>query len=323
MSKIQWTDETWNVAVGCSRVSPGCENCYAERVAHRGLSESHRGLTVLGKRGPRWTGDVRFLPERLEAPFRWRKPRRVFVNSMSDLFHERISNEEIAAVFGVMAATPQHTYQVLTKRPGRAAEFFAWLGQWNSAGLVRDMRGERCVGAAIAAGVPDEQIPVFSGPWPLQNVRLGVSVENQETADERIPLLLNLAAAVRWVSYEPALGPVDFNATPAPPGWTPINGATLDDLRGCLPTYQADGYQLSGGLDWVVVGGESGPGARPFELAWARTTIEQCRGARIPCFWKQAGSHPVDGGKRVRLADRKGGDMAEWPAPLRVREWPA
>ena len=207
MSAIQWTDETWNPVVGCSRVSRGCEHCYAERVAHRGMAPAHKGLTVMGKHGPRWTGEVRFLPDVLSKPLRWRQPRRVFVNSMSDLFHEQVSDEQIAAVFGVMAMTPQHTFQVLTKRPERAVRWFEWAEQWNSVGLVRDMRGARCVGAAVASGVPDERIAAFHGPWPLPNVWLGVSVEDQATADERIPHLLRCPAAVRFVS---ALGPEDL-----------------------------------------------------------------------------------------------------------------
>ena len=324
MTTIEWTrspdgteGKTWNPVVGCSRVSAGCEHCYAERVAHRGMTEAHRGLTVLGKHGPRWTGEVRCLPERLDEPLRWRKPRRVFVNSMSDLFHEKVPFEYIAAVFGVMAAVRRHTFQVLTKRPARAAEFFAWLRSEHSAQVWKEAR----------------KYPSHNGypplTWPLRNVWLGVSVEDQATADERIPVLLTLPAAVRWVSYEPALGPVNWR-------WVGAYGLEQDVLRfGALPR---DGWVR--GLDWIVVGGESGPGARPFDLAWARSTIAQCRAAGVPVFVKQLGARPMGplrglGGEPLdtaggmparvglRLRDRKGGDPSEWPEDLRVREEPA
>jgi protein gp37 len=282
-TSIQWTDETWNPVVGCARVSPGCENCYAERVAHRGLTERHRGLTVVGKHGPRWIGEARFVPEALGKPLHWRKPRRVFVNSMSDLFHDDITFEQIAAVFGVMAATPHLTYQVLTKRPARMVEFFRWM--------VRP---------------------------PLPNVWLGVSVEDQRRADERIPLLLECPAAVRFLSVEPLLGPVYLD-------YAAFNGC---DSFGSMPW-----------IGWVIVGGESGPGARVCDLDWIREVVKQCRVAGVPCFVKQLGSAasdpkngiagaalkvPADFLDRVskRLRDRKGGDMDEWPENLRVQEFP-
>jgi protein gp37 len=331
-SKIQWTGDTWNPIVGCRRVSPGCENCYAEKQVHRGMAPQHKGLTVLGKNGVRWNGAYNVAEHRMNEPLRKTKPRTWFVNSLSDLFFEPLPFELIAAIFGVMAACPQHTFQVLTKRPARAVEFFAWLEA--VIGMARPWAV--CAGYARKVGVERSLGTACMRDWgPLANVHLGVSVEDQATADHRIPLLLELPAAVRWVSYEPALGPVDFTATPPPPGWTPVNGATLDDLRGCLSRYQADGYQLFHGIDWIVVGGESGPGARPFDLAWARSTIAQCRAAGVPVFVKQLGARPYPSPNRVgderlinpvrdrlRLVDRKGGDMSEWPKDLRVREVP-
>lgn len=335
-TKIEWTDVTWNVLVGCSRVSAGCERCYAERVAHRGMSPQHRGLTVLGKKGPRWTGEVRFLPERLSEPLRWRKPRRVFVNSMSDLFHEGISHAQRAAICGAMLLAPAHTYQVLTKRPSVALDFVRWLTNEAARSCISPTALMGCAYFSalgmVMGPAEHERVHRLEGrdqfPWWL-----GVSVEDQRTADERVPLLLNTPAAGRWVSYEPALGPVDFTRTPAPPGWLPINGATMDDLRGCLPRWQADGCRLSGGLDWIVIGGESGPGARPFDLAWARSTIEQCREAGVPVFVKQLGAgeglrgtarYVTDSARAEHypIRDRKGGDMEEWPEDLRVRELP-
>lgn len=316
MTTIEWTDTVWNPVVGCSRVSAGCQNCYAERVAHRGMQDAHKGLTVLGPKGPRWTGEVRTLPARLGEPLRWRKPRRVFVNSMSDLFHEAVPFEFIAAVFGVMAACPQHTFQVLTKRPERARAFFEWDHTLIQMAGLADELITKSVGmsgqmARRLYGHFDNDSGETDVPWPLPNVWLGVSVEDQATADERIPLLLECPAAVRWVSYEPALGPVDFE------------GLTLDDGSG-LSSFRT--VPEDDGIDWIVVGGESGPGARPFDLAWARSTIAQCRDAGVACFVKQLGSAPDfgivirEGGRALR--DRKGGDMSEWPDDVRVREWP-
>lgn len=325
-SSIEWTDETWNPAVGCSRVSAGCEHCYAEMFVHRGLTEAHRGLTVLGKHGPRWNGTVRFLPERLETPLRWKKPRRVFVNSLSDLFHEALTNEQIAAVFGVMAACPQHTFQVLTKRATRMREWFAWAEEeGRGQDLMRDGMPNALLACAWAAygadfwtdehpspfsDVPDAER--FGRAWPLANVHLGVSVENQATADERIPDLLSTPAAVRWVSYEPALGPVNICAVP--------DSATR-------PAEYSARYSPLGDLDWLVVGGESGAAARPFDLRWARSLIALCREARTPVFVKQLGAWPVgdvagDVTTRRALRDRKGGDISEWPEDLRVRMYP-
>ncbi|HEX2677999.1 MAG TPA: DUF5131 family protein, partial [Polyangiales bacterium] len=154
---IEWTDTVWNPVRGCARVSPGCESCYAERQAHRFSNPGgpYEGLTVLGKHGPRWSGRARFVPETLDAPLRWRKPRRIFVNSMSDLFHHDITNEQIAAVFGVMAACPQHTFQVLTKRAERLPEWFRWVDEVPNAGADPEKpawRWLRCVHQAQELG---------------------------------------------------------------------------------------------------------------------------------------------------------------------------
>jgi protein gp37 len=232
------------------------------------------------------------MPHQLAKPLAWKTPRRVFVNSMSDLFHPTAPDDYIAAVFGVMAACPQHTFQVLTKHPERAAR---WFAVWRDGGA------------------------------PLPNVWLGTSVEDQAAADERIPHLLACPAAVLWVSYEPALGPVDFSA------WLPDRGLSFTDAEGVPVRGPAR-------LDWIVVGGESGPGARPFDVQWARDTVRQCRRASVPVFVKQLGANYIDAKNGVggysaspppeygrltrRLCDRKGGDPSEWPEDLRVREWP-
>jgi protein gp37 len=333
-SAIEWTDATWNPLRGCSRVSEGCRHCYAEGVARRfaGPGQPYEGLVRLdasGRPKAQWNGVVRMVPEHLGDPLRWTRPRRVFVNSMSDLFHESLEFEQIASVFEVMAMSPDHTFQVLTKRPERARGFFAWVARHaeldridegdvvfaRNAGLLADDVRERRV-EALTLDSADVVVE-----WPLANVWLGVSVEHQAAADERIPVLLGTPAALRWVSYEPALGPVDFTRI------TWGNGDFLDALR--RDSYR--GGLDSDRLDWIVVGGESGPGARPFDVAWARSTIEQCRVAAVPVFVKQLGARPYEsvseatrgmGGVGLALRDRKGGDMAEWPEDLRVREWP-
>lgn len=328
---IEWTraddgtpGATWNAVRGCSRISPGCGGgngeggCYAEAMAGRfcGPGQPYEGLVRLGKQGARWTGEVRLIPERLADPLRWRKPRRVFVNSMSDLFHERLSNEEIAAVFGVMAAAPRHTFQILTKRAERLKDWFRWIAEcWDPGGRCRELTADRISSPPVH--------PRDGGPnWPLPNVWLGVSVEDQQRANERIPHLLATPAAVRFVSYEPALGPVNLRSVPARSG--PIR---VDALTGCWDVPNGPRIPQEPRIHWVIAGGESGPGARPFELAWARDVIRQCKQAGVAVFVKQLGTSPFDGAHESasvekRLRDRKGGDMNEWPLDLRVREMP-
>jgi protein gp37 len=301
MSTIEWTEQTWNPVVGCSRVSPGCEHCYAEGVAHRGMIEHHKGLTVLrqGGKGPRWTGEVRTVPEALDRPLRRRKPTTYFVNSMSDLFHEKLAFEFIAACFGVMSMELSHTFQVLTKRPERAREFFDWL---NDVGDHRHALADH-LDTALPPGRRASLtirrrmgVHAMSTSWPLRNVWIGVSVEDQRRAEERIPVLIELPAAIRFLSVEPLLESVDL--TP----WLPK-------------------------LDWVIVGGESGPGARTCELAWLREVVDQCHAANVAVFVKQLGARPHApcwgdrGGDPTKL-DAKGGNWEAWPEDLRVREMP-
>lgn len=344
-TSIEWTDATWNPVTGCTKVSAGCKHCYAERVFPR----AYAGKTVMAEsperfgdrvnldkitRQRRFT-DVMTHPDRLDQPLRWRKPRRVFVNSMSDLFHDDVPDDFIAQVFTVMARALQHTFQVLTKRPERMREWFA------------DSAWERVCQSVITNKVLFKDGEDLD--WPLPNVWLGVSVEDQATADQRIPLLLETPAAVRFVSYEPALGPVDFSAHGAhalPLSWTYSAGQgdhhPSGDGRG---GWWSDLGHLPGeppNVDWIIVGGESGPKARPFDVQWARDTIRQCRASGVACFVKQLGANPfdveplhytdkrdadggpiVDGGPfPIRLKHRAGGDMAEWPEDLRVRQTP-
>jgi protein gp37 len=323
-SKIEWTDATWNPVRGCALVSPGCTNCYAMKQAHRfsGKGQPYAGLTKLRpKGGPVWTGRARFIPEQLAEPLRWRAPRKVFVNSMSDLFHEDVTNEQIAAVFGVMAACPQHTFQVLTKRAERMLDWFEWLNQ-EAANLPNVVGATPPLGASVQAsacvmmaGISELGTQRFlraceTRAWPLPNVWLGVSVEDQKRATDRIPSLLRTPAAVRFVSAEPLLEGVDLSY------YLEAQGYESNGPAGWVATGR--------GIDWVIVGGESGPGARPFCLSWAMNIVADCEEASVPVFVKQLGARPyvVSDAVELRLNDRKGGDWNEWEPYLRVRQFP-
>lgn len=269
-TKIEWADKVWNPVIGCTAVSPGCANCYAVSMAHRHasnpkLGDTYHGLTVKHPNGiVGWSGQVKCLSERLKQPLRWKQPSRIFVNSMSDIFHPDVPDKFIDKVFAVMAQAQHHVFQVLTKRPQRMREYFSEI----------EFRTEM-------VGIQAEHISGFdrfiwhdddSGnadprwPFPLKNVWLGTSVENQATADERIPLLLQTPAAVHWISAEPLLGPVTIG-------------------HDYLPSMESFGNTL----DWVVCGGESGPNARPMHPDWARGLRDQCKAADVPFFFKQWG----------------------------------
>lgn len=322
MTAIQWTDRVWNPVSGCTKVSKGCQHCYAERQADRKLPKG--GFT------DRPFTEVRTHANRLDIPLHWRKPQRVFVNSMSDLFHEDVPGDFIDQVFAVMALCPQHTFQVLTKRPWRMRDYLSGS----------DYRNEQISIEAESMSGTDRHTEDLQPRWrlPLPNVWLGVSVEDQATADERIPVLLETLAALRWVSYEPALGPVDFGKAGGLPVYRfadkPIEmidgltGRSLGFSAALAGSWRRHDGNMHSWLNWIVVGGESGPGARPFDIAWARRTVEQCKAAGVACFVKQLGARPVYRGRdddsllRMWLNDRKGGDIEEWLADLRVREWP-
>ena len=350
-SGISWTDSTWSPIIGCTRVSEGCRNCFAERNAIRmaGPGGRYEGLVASHDGGPRWTGVVKFMPRDLDQPLRWKRPRRIFVNPMSDLFHEGLSDAQIAAVFGVMALAPQHTFQVLTKRPRRMLEWFdsatrlrvgGWSGIIDPPPLVHPPTAcvrsfHNFIGASERDIDPRVDLRVraaIGAQWPLPNVWVGVSAEDQATLDARMPDLLRCPAKVRWVSLEPQLGPVDLRP------WLPFDN-----------------------LQWVVQGGESGPRARPFHPGWAVDVIEACKKAGVPYFFKQQGAwkpkswgaRAVDdlewgtlsgGGKfwplttpwngrtgddsddREEVMVRVGGhqsDPAEWPEAIRVQDFPA
>jgi len=294
-TNIEWATDVWNPVRGCSRVSEGCRFCYAEIIAAR-FSDSGMPYEELATRtsiGPRWTGKVQFIEKHLFDPIKWKAPRRIFVASMSDPNHEKVPNSWRDQMLAVMIQAPQHKYLWLTKRADNMLAYFADPHTRNRVAAQLGWRPER-----------------MNNTWPIPGLWLGVSVENQATADERIPLLLETPAAIRWISYEPALGVVDFSSRPMEEGWY-HNWLKITETEPPIPR-----------LDWIVCGGESGSGARPFDLTWARQTIIQCTEAGIPAFIKQLGSTPVNGTEKIHLIDRKGGDLDEWPEDLRVREFP-
>jgi protein gp37 len=281
---IAWTDATWNPVRGCTKISAGCAHCYAQTFAER-----WRGIPG----HPYEQGfDVRLVPEALDLPLRWRKPRRIFVNSMSDLFHEDVPDSFIADVFNVMKDATRHTFQILTKRARRMSEFVT-----------------RYTGATL----------------PLPNVEIGVSVENQDAARERIPWLLETPAAVLIVSCEPLISAVDLTrievVAPRPPHGP---GVWLDALRGHVI---GPDDMLPAKIDWVIVGGESGPKARPCDIKWIRSLVEQTKAAGVACFVKQIGTRSVVTPPQGQcptpgVRDRAGADLSEWPEDLRVRQMP-
>ncbi len=296
-TKIEWTEKVWNPTSGCSPVSDGCAHCYAAAFARRQM-------------GP-WRGrafsEVRCHEDRLGAPLHWRKPQRVFVNSMSDLFHPDVPDEFILRVMDVIRAGHafNHTFQVLTKRPERMRAFMAKL-QFDHNGPGRMFLEDR---GRNRQGWPISFALIMKRLW------LGVSVEDQPTADRRIPELVRTPAALRFVSCEPLLAPVDLRCV------APVDDYHCDALDTPDPLYR---------VHWVIVGGESGPKARPCDPDWIRSVIQQCRAAGVPCFTKQLGSRP-DGWWTNELGPRlnrhcikhpKGGDPSEWPEDLRVRQSP-
>lgn len=294
-TKIEWTDATVNAINGCSVVSPGCTNCYAMRLAGTRLKHhpSRAGLTIDSKAGPVWNGEVRLNEDQLTQPLRWARPRRIFWNAHGDMFHPAVPDEWIDRCFAVMALTPQHIHQVLTKRADRMRTYFDAVPQprW-----ITQMK-------LIAVNFPRPKIvhPTSGGALlqtidrALENVWLGVSVEDQTRALSRIPDLLATPAAVRWLSCEPLLGPI-YLTDIADGGSTVLDPECWGDCA-CSSLFGFDaGCRRNGGdgiltrkIDWVVAGGESGPGARPMHPAWTRTLRDDCEKAGVPFFFKQVG----------------------------------
>lgn len=337
VTPIEWTNFSANplkyrnadgkIVWGCVHASKGCLKCYSEALAKRyGRGGPFNAATMAGL--------TPFLDEKELRSMLTHKPasgKMCFVGDMTDIFGEWVPFELLDKLFAVFALRPDVTWQILTKRPERILKYL-------SPQEIFFPTFERI----------KKLVPAIYLKWPLPNVWLGTSAENQETADRRIPELLQTPAAVRFVSYEPALGPVDF---------TRLGGGTLDALSGhdfeSIGDFADSGdlgkTQHPPGLDWLIVGGESGPGARPFDVKWLRDAAYQCRTAKVPLFVKQMGSVPIMPGCRqnhwdwggawghtprfenysespamwrIRLKSKKGGDMAEWPTELRVREFP-
>lgn len=345
-SGIQWTDITTNPlrfrdgsgrdVWACVKVSPGCANCYSAGIAERFKRGGKYNLNVMQGLMPYL--DVAELGRILRS--KRASGKRCFPFDMTDVFGSWVPDELIAACFGVFAARPDITFQILTKHPERAAKWFRF-GYEETAAAHREIREEW---NANLRNPDSGRIRPLDAPWPLPNVWIGVSVEDQPRADERIPHLLRVPAAVRFLSVEPMLGHVDLRQIRIPQELHAehhdcLSGYSTDTPHGYIANRLPDPMSR-GRIDWVIVGGESGPGARPFNCGWARSTVQQCKAASVPVFVKQLGSEPRttsakddfpasvawaqrdEHGWRPRLSDRKGGDMSEWPVDLRVREWP-
>ena len=283
--KISWLNmpgykpETWNPIVGCSKVSPGCDNCYAERMAIRlacmpNKSVSYDYKSVLfpdqNNKQTSWNGHTLFRQEQILTPLKWKIPRMVFICSMSDLFHEQTDFEKIDVIFRLMSDLDQHIYVILTKRPEVVLQFFCWK-------ILRSGYNWR----------------------PKDNVWFGVTAENQEQANIRIPLLLKIPAAKRFVSIEPMLGPVDLTTMPT----KDMFYTHFNSLTGCLENSITDkkqeaynrqkgfeGYHRTH-INWIICGGESGTKARPMHPDWVRSIRDQCQSAGTPFFFKQWGAY--------------------------------
>lgn len=326
VSKIQWTSGSWTpwtpirarhlitgkVGWHCEHVSEGCRNCYSEAQNH--WTGTKLGFAPVSKRNVEI-----FLDEKMMGlPLKWKKPQMVFVCSMTDLFADFVTDEWIDKMFAVMALCPQHTFQCLTKRAERMYRYFTEREREISKTAVESVLelASKLLGPSEFEKRMDARREWAATTDALPQIWLGVSCEDQKAADERIPWLLKTPmSAVRFVSYEPALAPINFCAVP-------------DEKT--RPAHFSARYTPLGDLDWIIVGGESGPHARPFDIQWARDVIQQCRESGSKVFVKQLGSKPVrhlpndlpSPYRPLELRDRKGGSMEEWPPDLRVRELP-
>lgn len=280
-TSISWTDEVWNWLVGCSKISAGCKGCYAEVAAKSPRLQQFPQYQKV----ERWDGTVEFVESQLLKPLKWRSPKKIFTCSMSDVFHENVPDEWRDQALAIMALCPQHTFQVLTKRPENMLRYF-------SDPQVLDRIEE--------AGCEFSHNMDCLDTWPLKNVWIGVSVESQKAADERIPLLLQTPATIRFLSCEPLLEDIQFKS--------------LD------------------GINWAITGGESGTKARPCRIEWIRSLVRQCQDAKVPVFVKQLGSNAIgsnpyiadiaDTHHQIKFRDRKGADISEWPEDLRIQQFP-
>ena len=325
-TKIAYTDYTWNPVTGCDPVGEGCRNCWAQ-----GLHEMRHKAHQNGKKMPAqyaWPfTTIQLHEERLMEPLKIRKPSKIAVCLGGDLYHKDVPDSFIEQVYAVMALCPQHVFQVLTKRPERRRKWYAGLDGEDGEGW-RGSVVEGCAQNLFAKLHPEQAKNVdewLAVNLPLPNVWEGVSVWDQPPADAFIPILLQTPVAVRWVSYEPAIGAVDLRYLHHD-GTVEID--SLSGTHGVLRPHQGKNERL----DWTVVGGESGPHARPCNVEWIRSIVEQCKDAEVPVFVKQMGDYstrvdPTDDvrgpvTKRILWQKRAGADPAEWPADLQVRQFP-
>lgn len=271
-TKISWCDEVWNPVVGCPLplCSVGCEHCWARR-QHNIRHKAYLAGKKLPKMYAKPFEEIQFFPERLEQPLHWKKPRTIFVGSQTDLFHESFPFEWIDKIFGIMCGVGWHTYQILTKRPKVMLKYFTNRPSLYWSGILYGK----------------EKI---TKQWPFNNVWLGVTAENQEQADKRIPILLQIPAAKRFVSIEPCLEEID-----------------LKFHSGIAKNHE----DLKGLLNWVIVGCESGPKRRPCKIEWVRSVVEQCKEAGLPVFVKQ-----------LEINGKVCHDIKQFPKDLKVQEWP-
>jgi len=323
---IEWADATVNAVNGCSVLSPGCTNCYAMKLAGTRLKHhpSRAGLTVETKAGPVWNGTVRLNEDALMQPLRWKRPRRIFWNAHGDLFHEAVPDEWIDHVFAVCALTPQHTHMILTKRAERMREYMGSTATRER--IARQMlENYKAWGVSALPTLIDalanraEETDPSIAAMPIRNVWLGVSVEDQTRADERIPDLLATPAAVRFLSCEPLLGPINLTdiTIREAAGEEPSGLTTLDALTGlhrdAEDTITGIYGQPDPHIDWVIIGAESGRGARWMRNEWAQALVDQCKPTGVAAFVKQ-----LSGGGPKAIHDIK-----QFPEGLRVREFPA
>jgi protein gp37 len=293
-TRIEWTRRTWNPVTGCTKISPGCKHCYAERMSKR----------LAGRFG--YPTDDPFSvtthPDRLIEPLHWKKPSMIFVCSMGDLFHDDVPFEYIAAVFGVMAECSRHTFQLLSKRPEKVLGFFKWIEcqkpSFHSRGIHR---GVKFYAAKVydIKGISTFQVSSEEWAWPLPNVWVGVTAEDQDMLDKRIPILLRIPASVRFVSCEPLLGPIDLSEYFIRFRCFECKNEEIFSTHSCpkCGSSVAGNQHFSPSLDWVIAGGEGGPGARPMHPDWARSVRDQCIAAQVPFFFKKWGRYaPINGG---------------------------
>lgn len=316
---ISWTDNTWPLIAGCDYVSPGCSNCWAVRDSwrlahnpHKKVADAYFGTVDKQESGKLvWSGIVRPLWQRLDWPLKWRGSKRIFVCSMADLWNEKVPFEFIAATFGIAAMCPQHIFQFLTKHARRMRVFFEWLAQQQNGPLETCLwHARRAIGPQFASR--HDPFPDKLPEWPLENAWLGVTVEDQPRADERIPELLRTPAAVRWLSVEPMLEAITFQGR-----WVEYKD----------PRIHENWLERIG---WVVCGGESAQtraNTRPFDIQWARDLRDQCAAAGVAFHMKQEGTRPMENGVPIPIPAGKSSrykfhEPEFWPSDIRIQEFP-